>query len=409
MSVLQQHFSDGTPWGNAARTLLDSYGLGTLFAANVLGAGSVYILAQTGASTGFALLWVLPLEFGLDMVMHDMSSRMAARGQPLMHYIRNTIGDTPARVYAIMMALVMQLWSVANYSVTGGVIAYYTGLEVISGAVVAGGLGAILVLWRKYERVELAISTLMVTVFVAYSLLALGLDVEASRVLSGLKPGAVSDATLVIALLGTTVYYPNFFIQSSMRPTKGWVDINKYRRDNAVGVGFSVLVSAGMLAVAAVALSPGELSLTDPALPLIEMVGPWTLDVFLIAVLVASFTSATGTLFGAGFAAPQAFGFDTEFGDPEFIGTVVTLIVLSIGMVVLALNETNMTPVRMAITMPALNGAIFLPFTILAMYSATFRDMPTWQRWVSAIAVVLMFAGSLLTIQSLLNTITNFL
>lgn len=409
MSHLDTDIAAATPGGNAVKALLHRYGLGLLFSANVLGAGSVYILSQTGASTGFALLWVLPLAFAVDMVMHDMSSRMAARGQPLMEYIRRAIGTRPAMIYASVMALVMQLWAVANYAVAGAALSWFTGANLYICIVAAAMIGITLVMTKTYNHVEAAISAMLVLVFLAYAALTLGLDVSTTELSRGFVPGEVSDATLVIAIIGTTVYYPNFFIQSSMRPTKEWVDVSKYRRDNAVGITFSIVISAGMLIVAATALGSGELSLTDPATPLTEMVGAWTLPVFMGAVLAASFTSATGTLFGSSFAVPQSMGRHTEFGDWAFTAVTVVLITLSTTLAILALQFTEMTPVRMAIIMPALNGAIFLPITIFAMYIATYDWMPTWQRVVIVLAMVTMTAGSILTAQSLYGTITGFL
>lgn len=414
MSILETDIADVTPGGNTAKALLHKYGLGALFAANVLGAGSVYILSQTGASVGFALLWVLPLAFAVDMVMHDMSSRLAVRDKPLMEYMSDTLYDLtgsrkPAIAYAVFMALVMQLWAVANYAVAGAAFAWFTGINVYVAILAAATVGALLVMTRTYNYVEAVISLMLITVFLSYSALAFGLDVNTAEMARGFVPGQVSDPTLVIALIGTTIYYPNFFIQSSMQPTKDWVAIDKYRRDNLVGIAFSILVSAGMLTVAAVALSPGELSLTDPAAPLVDLVGDWTLSVFMLAVTAAAFTSATGTLFGSSFAVPQSTGRYTTFGDKAFTTVTVVLIGISATIAVLALEFTELTPVRMAITMPALNGAIFLPVTILAMYRATRHEMPTWQRIASFAAVVIMFGGSILTAQSLFNTVISFL
>lgn len=404
MSSDEQPVSALTPWGQTVKHLLDAYGLGAMFCANVLGAGSVYILAQTGASTGFALLWVLPLAFVVDLVMHDMSSRMAARGRPLMSFIRDAIGKRPATGYAITMALVMQLWSVANYAVAGYAAAWFIGWNELMMIPMVAFIAILLIYTGTYDQVEAVIGGLLVIVFGVYAALVVGVDASVTSIGAGFIP-QVSDATLVIAMLGTTVYYPNFFIQSSMRPTKDWTDLSKYRRDNIVGVAFSVIVSAGMLIVAAVALSPGEMTLVEPARPLVEMIGGWTLPVFMVAVFAASFTSGTGTLFGSGFAVPQALGHRTEFGDRLFKATVVTLISLSSIISVYVLSVTEMTPVRMAITMPAVNGLIYLPLTLLAMYAATRHEMGRKQEALTVVTLLVMFAGSVLTAQSLYDTV----
>jgi hypothetical protein len=85
------------------------------------------------------------------------------------------------------------------------------------------------------------------------------------------------------------------------------------------------------------------------------------------------------------------------------------LILVSIVCAHLALTFTQLTPVRMAIIMPALNGVIFLPITIFAMYDATKHQMPRWQKAVSFVAVLVMTAGSVLTAQSLYDTVVSFL
>lgn len=62
---MQGYNSDvGLPVGKA-KEVIHQYGLGLLFAANIFGAGSVYILTEAGVNFGFGLLWVLPLALGV--------------------------------------------------------------------------------------------------------------------------------------------------------------------------------------------------------------------------------------------------------------------------------------------------------------------------------------------------------
>ena len=60
------------------KQLIHRYGLGLLFAANIFGVGSVYILSEAVAEFGFSLLWVLPLALLTGLIMHEMSARLAA-------------------------------------------------------------------------------------------------------------------------------------------------------------------------------------------------------------------------------------------------------------------------------------------------------------------------------------------
>lgn len=392
----------------SGQVALHRYGMGILFAANVLGAGSVYILSQTGANVGFALLWVLPLAFGVDFVLHEMGGRLASRGEPLMGHARDLMGPRLAPIFGVSMALVMQLWGVANYAVAGAAFAWFTGVPVVAGILTVAGAAFVLIGVQKYQRVELWVTGLLLSLSAVYVAFTLGLSPPMGDISMGFIPSNFNEPALIIAMIGTTVYYPNFFIQSSMRPTKEWTDISRYRRDNLAGITMSVVVSAAILIVAGMTLTDaGQLSLTDPAIPIVAGAGQWALPAFVFAVFAASFTSATGTLFGSGFAVPQSFGVDTVFGDRGFRLTMMSLIAMSAVGASLALTYTNMTPVEMAIIMPALNGAIFLPLTVLFLLYGTWEHLSIKMRVAGVTAGMVMFAGSILTAQGLYDTIVT--
>ncbi len=395
---------------------LESYGLGVLFAANVFGAGSVYILADTGANFAFALLWVLPLAFLVDIALHDMSARLAVEREPLTDYIVALLPGPSGSILVIAMALMSGLWSVANYAIAGAALAWLTpGLDnVIVGILIASGVGIALVELRVYERIEGAIAAMVIVVFGSYGLLLVGLDVPVGDVAAGLVPLIQSEIgylTAIIALLGTTVYWPNFFIQSSIGATKEWTDVNTYRRDNAAGITTTLTMGAFVMIVSAITLTEGTTTLTGPGEPLAAILGSSALYVFLLAALLASFSSATGTLFGAGYMVPQATGRDTEFGDRAFRATVVGLIILSAITAFVLLTATNLGPVQMAIIMPAVNGLIALPITIFALIGAVnyHTDVSRKENLAFLAVALVMLLGSVLTAESLATTIAQWL
>lgn len=403
MSTIEQTIEGTIETGGA---YLHRYGMGVLFAANVLGAGSVYILSQTGASVGFALLWVLPLAFAVDMVLHEMGARLASNGEPLMEHGRNLLGDRISPIFGVSMALVMQLWGVANYAVAGAALAWFTGLPITASVLLCAAIAMALIVTQNYQRVELGIVALLFLLAAIYVVFATGLNPPMREISLGFMPSHFTEPALIIAMIGTTVYYPNFFIQSSMRPTKEWTEIENYRRDNIAGITAAVVVSAAILVVGAMTLrDAGQLSLTDPAIPIVNSVGEWALPAFMLAVLAASFTSGTGTLFGSGFAVPQSFGYKTSFGDRLFTLTVSVLIGFSAILSALLLTFTNMTPVEMAIIMPALNGAIFLPMTILFLVYGTWERLSMKMRILGILAGIVMLIGSVFTAQGLFETI----
>ena len=390
---------------------LHRYGLGVMFSANVLGAGSVYILADTGAQFGFALLWVFALTFIADLLMHDMSSRMAVRGVPVMGYIRHVIGQRNATAFAVVMSLVMNLWAVANYAVAGAALAWFIPFINVMHGILIVTVGAITLLWMSgYDEVEALITTMLIMIFAAYTALLAGMSIPTGEVIAGLVPEFnLTYATAYIAMIGTTVYYPNFIIQSSMRPTKQWDLVGKYRRDNAAGIAMTVMLSIGMMSIAAIMLDGISMTLTAPGVPAGIALGWWALDVFMVAVFMAAFTSGTGTMFAAGFAIPQSQGIETEFGDFKFTTVVNVLLSLAALVAILLLSYTDLTPVKMAILMPAINGIIFLPIITFAMYAYTKDLMPRWQCVATMAVIAILTIGSLLTAQDLYGTITTWL
>ncbi|MCH7661176.1 MAG: divalent metal cation transporter [Euryarchaeota archaeon] len=391
------------------------YGLGALFAANVFGAGSVYILADTGANFGYLLLWTMPLAFILDLGLHEMSGRLATIDKPLMEYIRDVVGPTLGKVFAVTISFIMSFWAISNYAIGGLALTWLSPLDnVYLGTIIVAAIGLALVELKVYDRIEAAITILILAVFGIYIVLAAGLDLSADAIAAGFVPAIIEDVgylAAVIALIGTTVYYPNFFIQSSMRPSKGWTEMNPYRRDNLVGITIAITLSTAVIVVSAATLAEGEPTLTSPGEPLMAILGEWALVVFVFAVFLATFTSATGTLFGAGFMIPQAWGRKTVFGDVAFRRVVEGLIVLSVVCAVLILEFTNMTPVRLGIVMPAINGLIGIPLTALALYYANkkFFDHPLWMRVCFAAIVLFMFVTAALTAQDLYEQIIGWL
>ena len=395
--------------------VMESYGMGLLFAANIFGAGSIYILTSTGANFGFSLLWVLPASLLVGLAVHEMSIRMTVRDEPLMEFIRDAIGAGPSKVFAVFIAFIMHFWSVANYALAGAALAYLTPLDnVLIWTVLAGAAGLALVELRVYQRIETVIAILVLAVFGSYLLLFYGVSVPVTDAARGLVPAMNTDMgylTMIIALVGTTIYYPNFFIQTSMNGDKPFDTLGRYRRDHTFGLAAAILMSAAVLIIAAITVPSGESSIVDPAIPLVEHAGEWALPVFVVAAGAASFSSATGTLFGAGFMVPQAFGLDTEFGDRPFRLVVEALIALSVVLAVPILAFTDFTPVRLALLMPAVNGVIGLPVTVVALYLATheYYDL-SWAEDLSFVtAVALMIVAALVTTRSLGGTIVQWI
>lgn len=398
-----------------SKQLLKKYGLGLLFTANIFGAGSVYILSNTGGKFGYALLWTMPLTLLLGLGMHEMSAQLATINQPLMGYIRETIGESLGKLLALFVAFIMHFWGISNYAIGGAALVWLTPLNnLYIGILLVAGIGIALVELKLYSRIEAAIAVIILTVFGIYLVIAGGVNLPLQQLTAGFVPALNTDVeylTMAIALLGTTIYYPNFFIQSSIQKSKDWSEMRPYRTDHTVGLCFVILLSIAVMVVAAAVLEPQTPSLTSPAEPLQDAIGKWAVTTFVVAVLLASFTSATGTLFAAGFMVPQSWGKETRFGDRLFRRVVEVLVVMSVAFAILLLEYSGANPVKLGILMPAVNGVIGLPVTAVALYFANrqFFDHPPWLRIALGIVVIVMIALSLVTGQELATTILQWL
>lgn len=397
------------------RGLLKTYGLGLLFTANVFGAGSVYILSNTGAKFGYALLWTMPLSLLLGLGMHEMAGQLATIDQPLMGYIRDAVGGFPAKLFAYFLAFIMHFWAISNYTIGGAALVWLTPLDnLYVGVILTAGIGISLVELRLYNRIEAVIAAFILAVFGIYLVIATGLKPPGQRIAAGFVPAVKLNygyLSMVIAMLGTTIYYPNFFIQSSIQESKDWSEMRPYRIDHFVGLCFIVLLSTAVLVVAAMTLNPHTPTLASPAKPLGSVLGSWAPVVFIVAVFLASISSATGTLFAAGFMVPQSRGREPAFGDRSFRRVVELLIVMSVGFIVLLFETTSARPVELGILMPAINGVIGLPLTAVALYAASerFFDHPRWLRVGLGVVVVVITVLSLVSGVDLVNTISRWL
>lgn len=407
--------SMSSPSVQRIKQLLKSYGLGLLFTANVFGAGSIYILGNTGAKVGFELLWTMPLTLLLGLGIHEMSGRLATIDQPLMEYIRDAIGESSAKLLASFIAFIMHFWAISNYAMGGAALVWLTPLKnVYIGIVLVAGIGVALVELRLYSRIEAVIAAFILVVFGVYIVITAGLKPPVQQVGAGFVPSLETNVTylsMIIALLGTTIYYPNFFIQSSIQQSKGWSEMRPYRIDHFVGLCVVILLSTAVLVASALVLNPHTPTLVSPAEPLRSELGGWAPTIFVVAVFLASLSSATGTLFAAGFMVPQSWGRETVFGDRAFRRVVELLIGMSVVFAVLLLEFTDARPVQLGILMPAVNGVVGLPITAVALYFANRRyfDHPQWLRITLGIIVVVMFILALTTAQDLGKQIFQWL
>jgi hypothetical protein len=309
----------------------------------------------------------------------------------------------------------MSLWATANLAVFSVAIRELTGLGVpVTILAIAGAaISIVLVGLHRYRDVEIAISVLLTGFILAFLAVFLGDLPPAGAVASGFLPslGGWGYLTMIIAFLGTTVYYPNLWIQTSMGQEKGWTpaDLPVLRRENLTGLLTAIIASILVLIVMAHQVpSSSSITFLDPIRSL-QSLGGLATPVFLLGTIMASFTSATGTLFAAGFILPQASGREVTFGDRTFQKGLAGTLAFGVTLIPVTLAVTALGPVDMAILFPAVNGIIGLPLTAgLTIYFLNKQTEPGRRMNVAAVIVFLvLLAISALTAQSLVRSLTQ--
>ena len=350
-------------------------GPGVMVAAAFVGPGTVTTASVAGASSGMTLLWAVVISVLATIVLQELSIRSAlSTNQDLAPLIRE-FGH--ARGWGMPIALLI-LCSVgignAAYQ-SGNLVGAALGLTgatpvtFIHAVGVTGLLAAALIVIDRYrllERVMLTLVGLMTCVLTGLAVACLPeLMAAHARVASGAD---TFDATLILALIGTTVVPYNLFLHATAVRHR-WSGIalpealRQARIESAVAIFIGGVVTAAIMVVATVVIA-GDMS--RPALEALRFgidhrfpgVGRWAIGLGLFA---AGLTSAIAAPVAAGWAVCGVMGWNASSGSTAFKG--VALLVLAVGMCFAIFTAR---PVALIVLAQATN-AVLLPLVALVL------------------------------------------
>jgi Mn2+/Fe2+ NRAMP family transporter len=196
-------------------------------AAGTMGAGAMAAFLLAGAWFGYALLWVIPLMLPVFVVSADSASRLGAvnprRG--LFTLIREEIGRPLAWAILVLVVPVHFLVCMGQISVmaatTRGLLAPGVGdFGWLGESLLALGLAAAtlwLVLSRGIDRMQWAMTLLMLLMFLCFLLVALRGFADVSSILAGFRPRLPAPvplgpgeeprlaSTSIIAMVGSAI------------------------------------------------------------------------------------------------------------------------------------------------------------------------------------------------------------
>lgn len=354
------------------------YGLAFVMVASYFGSGSVFIASSAGVRFGYTLLWAVIGAVVLGFMAQDMSARLGIFGEPLMVVLRHKLGQPIALGLAIVLSTGCLAWALELTAAVGkGVSILLGGAVGWMPLAVITGLLAIVTGLMNYDRIEQIMTAMLLGLLVIYIIVASGSSPSLSATVSGFVPQLPGGSlTLVVAVLGTTALWPNFFLESNLVAQKGWTDatdVSAMRRDLGIGYAVGGLTTIAIVVVAAAVLRPAGYtqleSFITPGVALAGVLGEWAKIAFLLGATAAAFNSIIPIMWTPAYLIQHAIGHTADPASREF----KTIFALTTGVGCLSpliSAVTSLSVIDMIVLFPAYNGIIALPITAVALFWA---------------------------------------
>ena len=299
-----------------------TFGPGFMVAAAFVGPGTITTASVAGASSGLTLIWAVAISVLATIVLQELSIRSAlSTNQDLAPLIRRFGEDRGwGMPVALLILCSIGLGNAAYQS--GNLVGAALGLSgatpaaLTHGVLLTGTVAATLIIIDRYrllERTMLMLVGLMTCLLIGLAVACLPDVMAAHR--QAASSVASFDATLALALIGTTVVPYNLFLHATAVRHR-WLGValpdalREARFESIAAIIIGGLVTAAIMVVGTVVIA-GDTS--RPALEALQMgieqrfpgVGRWAIGAGLFA---AGLTSAIAAPVAAGRLAREARG-----------------------------------------------------------------------------------------------------
>lgn len=352
---------------------MNSTKTGLVVAAAFIGPGTVTTASLAGAQLGYGLVWALVFSIFATYMVQEMASRLGLHTkQGLSENLMDTL-NIPIVRYAVA-ALIIAALGIGNAAYEGGNI---TGAAIGLSSVIIGeqttwvtilALSALLLIWsnsyRFIESALIALVAVMSTVFIAVMLIA-GIDL--STLIEGIKGvGLVSNSTLLLAIIGTTIVPYNLFLHAGLSAKQSanhnikQATLSSHRTQLLGSIGIGGLVTFAIMSCAANAyyLTQTPLSTTNLANQLSPLLGEYANAFFALGLFSAGLTSAITAPLATGFAICGLFRLEADVKQTPF--KLICSVIILIGA---AVALSGVKPLSIILIAQASN-AILLPVSI---------------------------------------------
>lgn len=304
-------------------------GPGMLVAGAFIGTGTITTSIVAGTNKGYTLLWAsVTLAVIMTIVLQEMAARATlSTGIPLAKLIRNKLG-----IWASIIAVVAIVGGNSIYSVGN-----LAGVDLALGAMFDGVSGATwmivvtIIYWGllmigKFSLLEKAITALVILMGITFLFNMFYVQPDYAETFKGLilPVFELSDITLVLGLIGTTVVPYNLYLHSSAVIEKGWDKAPKeklglMRLDTIFPIFLGGIVTMAVGVVAATVLHPLHLSTglevqgaNEMAMTLQPLIGNAAYILFSIGLFAAAISSMPMAALSAAYVFTESFGLSSN-------------------------------------------------------------------------------------------------
>lgn len=364
---------------------IPTLGPGMLVTAAFVGPGTIATATTAGVSFGYALLWALLFSVVATVVLQEMSVRQAViTGNGLSRTMRNTLAENWfGRVALLLVVLAVGLGNAAYESgnIAGATLALsnVSPLSAKIWALLIGAIAATLLFLPAYRHIERALIGLVLLMSAVFVSSAIALSPLWPELAKGLvKPSLpAGSATMIIALIGTTVVPYNLFLQANAAKDR-WscaadpaLALRAARWDTVLSVALGGIITLSLVSAAAVTFYFGSATFSQDAFSsqLEPLLGSSGRLVFAIGLFAAGLTSAVTAPLAAGYAVCGALGWEDQHRGIAF--RWISLGIIAIGTLFAVFGGR---PLSLIIFAQAANGLLLPIIAAVLLWLMNQRD-----------------------------------
>jgi Mn2+/Fe2+ NRAMP family transporter len=359
---------------------------------------------QVGATTGFSLLWLVPLITPLVIAVEEMSARIGVvTKKGLGQVIRERYGVGWAYLAAFIVLICNVATITANIAAMSEILAVFIGVNWLWFVLPIALILLSIMIGKGYATLSryLIFATLILLLYIVTGIM---LQPSMSDILTGVfKPVLELDNIFLLAavgFVGTTISPYLIFWQatSEIEDHKKVSDMRQESFGVAAGFIFANIVAFFIILTAAMTFGGGALipTTTEAALALTPLLGHWAFLFFAIGILGSGFLGipvlAASTAYVGAEALKMPEGLSKTIKQAP--GFYIILVAALVGAALLAF--TSVPPMMMLLYSQVLNGILTPVLIILLMMLSNNPDVMKkhtngiWSNLLGAVSLVVM-------------------